>query len=178
LISDREYFLRTARLGFSLWRADDLPLAKTLWGDARVTSLIGGPFSPDAIAERLQKEISTASECGVQYWPLFLLDSGDHAGCGGLRPYRPEEKVFEVGFHLRPECWGKGLAAEAANGIIKFAFEELDAHALFAGHHPANVGSKRVLEKLGFRFSHSEFYPPTGLQHPSYILDRPKSSSK
>jgi ribosomal-protein-alanine N-acetyltransferase len=48
---------------------------------------------------------------------------------------------------------------------------------LFAGHHPQNEGSRRVLDKLGFRFMGTTYYPPTGLQHLSYRLqlgaDRP-----
>jgi [ribosomal protein S5]-alanine N-acetyltransferase len=40
---------------------------------------------------------------------------------------------------------------------------------LFAGHHRENAAARRLLEKLGFRFSHEEFDPPTGLLHPSYL---------
>jgi hypothetical protein len=36
---------RTPRLELRSWRAADLPLAEQLWGDARVTALIGGPFT-------------------------------------------------------------------------------------------------------------------------------------
>jgi RimJ/RimL family protein N-acetyltransferase len=41
---------------------------------------------------------------------------------------------------------------------------------IFAGHHPKNVASHRLIEQLGFQYTHHEYYPPTGLQHPSYIL--------
>ena len=62
------------------------------------------------------------------------------------------------------------MAVEAGLAIIAFAFETLGAQALFAGHHPANTASQKVLEKLGFGFAYEEFYPPTGLRHPSYLL--------
>jgi hypothetical protein len=42
----------TERLTFRLWRPDDHELAEALWGDARVTALIGGPFDA-AAAHRL-----------------------------------------------------------------------------------------------------------------------------
>jgi ribosomal-protein-alanine N-acetyltransferase len=74
----------------------------------------------------------------VQYWPLFLLENNDPVGCVGLRPYTKEGRVLELGFHLRPNYWGQGLAHEAANAVITFAFETLDIPSLFAGHHPAN----------------------------------------
>jgi len=113
----------------------------------------------------------------VQYWPIFLLSTGEHVGCGGLRPYKPEDRIFELGFHLLPAYWGKGLAVEAGRGVIAYAFESLGVKALFAGHHPANAASRRVLEKLGFTFTHEELYPPTGLLHPSYLLTRAERAS-
>jgi [ribosomal protein S5]-alanine N-acetyltransferase len=171
----RDYFLRTARLGFRPWSIDDLPLATALWGDPAVTRFIGGPFSPEEVKEKLGSEIASMSAHGVQYWPVFLLSNGEHVGCAGLRPYRLEAQVYEVGFHLRPAYWGRGLAVEAGLAIIAFAFATLGAKALFAGHHPANTASRNVLEQLGFCFTHEEFYPPTGLKHPSYLLRQPKS---
>jgi [ribosomal protein S5]-alanine N-acetyltransferase len=155
---------QTARLFFRLWSEDDLPLAQALWGDARVTALIGGPF--DA-AERLRCEIEVQRDRGVQYWPIFLKGSGAHAGCCGLRPHRD---IFELGFHLRFEQWGSGLATEASRAVIAHAFRELKLPALFAGHHPQNQASRRTLQKLGFRYMHDEPYPPTGKMHPSYLL--------
>jgi RimJ/RimL family protein N-acetyltransferase len=99
-------------------------------------------------------------------------------GCAGLRLYRPDERIYELGFHLRPEYWGRGLAEEAGSAAAAFAFGTLGAKALFAGHHPANAASRRVLAKLGFRFTHEEFYPPTGMMHPSYLLQRSGAPSK
>jgi len=169
----RDYFLKTARLGFSRWSIKDLPLALALWGDPRVTRFIGGPFSHEAIKEKLSSEIASLSAHHVQYWPLFLLRDGAHVGCAGLRPYRLEERIYEMGFHLRPAYWGRGLAVEAGHAITTFAFDTFGAKALFAGHHPANTASRAVLEKLGFCCTHEEFYPATGLNHPSYLLTRP-----
>ncbi|HYL73568.1 MAG TPA: GNAT family N-acetyltransferase [Bryobacteraceae bacterium] len=92
-------------------------------------------------------------------------------GCAGLRPYRIEERIYALGFHLRPEHQGRGLAEEASRAIIDFAFDTIGAKALFAGHHPENHASRRILSKLGFRLTHEEFFPPTGLLHPSYLLE-------
>ena len=87
---------------------------------------------------------------GLQYWPMFLLDSDRHVGCAGLRPYRSEQRVYEFGVHLCRAFWGRGLAREAALAVIAHAFDTLDAEALFAGHHPANHASRQLLLKLGF----------------------------
>jgi ribosomal-protein-alanine N-acetyltransferase len=59
--------------------------------------------------------------------------------------------------------------------VIAFAFETLGLKALFAGHHPENAASERLLRKLGFRFTHQEIYPPTGLLEPAYLLVNPKA---
>lgn len=167
------YFLNTPRLAFRLWAPDDLPLALALWTNFEVTRFLGGPFSPQQVEERLGHEIALQETAGVQYWPIFLRSTGEHVGCAGLRPYKPTAAIYELGFHLLPASWNKGLATEAARAVIDYAFTTLGARGLFAGHHPENASSRRVLEKLGFRYTHDEIYPPTGLMNPSYHLDAP-----
>jgi ribosomal-protein-alanine N-acetyltransferase len=169
--SSPDYFLKSARLGFRLWSIEGLPLARALWGDPQVARYIGGPFSEEQIQQRLAREISSMSMHRVQYWPVFSLADGEFAGCCGLRPYKPEERIYELGFHLRPAHWGKGFAVESARAVITHAYDLLRASALFAAHHPENSASRKVIEKLGFRFTHEEFYPPTGNMHRAYILE-------
>jgi [ribosomal protein S5]-alanine N-acetyltransferase len=164
------YFLRSARLGFRNWSACDFELAWGLWGDPAVARWVGGPFTAEQVRERLDREIANQEATGAQYWPAFLLASGEHVGCCGLRPHRPEARTFAFGFYLRPAYWGCGLAGEAARAVLEHTFSTLGAAALVAGHNPGNDPSRRLLGKLGFRYSHHELYPPTGLQHPSYVL--------
>ncbi|HAV24482.1 MAG: hypothetical protein A2X67_13835 [Ignavibacteria bacterium GWA2_55_11] len=164
------YFLTSPRLGFRHWTEADLEIAMELWGDANVTRLIGGPFTRQQVSERLAIEIRTQDSRGVQYWPMFLLSSGEHVGCCGLRPYPPSPKIFELGFHILQRHWGCGFATESARTIMEFAFMKIGVTSLFAGHHPENDVSRRLLRKLGFQYSHDELYPATGLRHPSYLL--------
>ena len=171
----RDYFLTTKRLAFSHWRDDDLALAMTLWGNPQVSAFLGGPFTPEGVRARLSREIEMMIACKVQYWPVFLLANNDLVGCAGLRPYTKDGHIHELGFHLRPDYWGQGLAHEAARAVIGFAFETLAIESLFAGHHPANEASERLLKKLGFRWTHEEIYPPTGLMNPAYRLVNPKA---
>ena len=171
------YFLRSARLGFRTWAETDLPVAAALWGDPSVTQHIGGPFSREQIAERLTTEIKRQTEHGVQYWPMFLLASQALIGCCGLRPYRLAEGIYEIGVHIRSAYWGCGYAREASTAVIEHAFMNQGASALFAGHNPKNAGSRHLLHSLGFRYTHDEFYSPTGLQHPSYLLTRDEFSA-
>jgi [ribosomal protein S5]-alanine N-acetyltransferase len=164
------YFLTSARLGFRCWSADDLPLAQALWGDLEVTRFFGGPFSTEEVSRRLEREIARMQTHQFQYWPIHLLAGGDHVGCCGLRPYRPEARIHELGFHLRPKYWGQGLALEAARVVIPFAFTTIGAKGLSAGHHPDNLASKKVIEKLGFQYSHHDFFEALAIDIPYYLL--------
>jgi ribosomal-protein-alanine N-acetyltransferase len=172
--ASRDYFLTTERLAFSHWQEDDLALAMTLWGNPEVSAFLGGPFTPEEVSSRLSREIEMMIACKVQYWPLFLLENNDFVGCAGLRPYTNDGHVLELGFHLRPNYWGQGLAHEAARAA--YAFETLAIRSLFAGHHPANEASERLLKKLGFLWTHEEIYPPTGLMNPAYRLMNPRAT--
>jgi ribosomal-protein-alanine N-acetyltransferase len=192
--------LSSQRIRFYHWNDDSvngIPMisyAKQLWGKDSVTHLIGGPFSDQQIEEKFNREIENERRHGVQYWPIFSTEAnGEHTvdpvfiGCCGLRPYAGlksneviseakilanKEVIYELGFHLLPEFWGKGYGKETAQTVIKYAFETLKADILFAGHNPANVASKSLLEKIGFQYDHDEFYHGTGLMHPSYYLYR------
>ena len=168
----RDYFMNTNRIGYSRWKEDDLPLARLLWGDPKVTEYIcaSGVFSEEDIRSRLDLEIANGRTYGIQYWPLFDLVSGDLAGACGLRPYK--DRTYEAGIHLRPQYWHRGYGEEAMRAVIRYAFRELGAEKLFAGHNPRNTSSERLLLKLGFVYTGDEYYPPTGLYHPSYELVR------
>jgi RimJ/RimL family protein N-acetyltransferase len=169
---ESEYFLISDRLGFRAWREEDWPLAMELWADARVTRLLSGRYStPEEIRARLEREMATQRQFGMQYWPVFLLAGGRHVGVCGLRPWRIEEKVPELGYHLRPQFWGQGLAVEAGRAAIEFGFGRLGARAIFAGHHPANAASQKVLLKLGFHYTGDEVFPESGMLEPTYRLE-------
>jgi RimJ/RimL family protein N-acetyltransferase len=159
----RAYFLTSARLGFGVWTLEDLPLALGLWGDPEVTRLTGGPFTPAQVSD------------GFQYWPIFVRETDEHVGCCGLQPRDEGSGVCELGFQLRRACWGQGLARDAAQVVIAHAFTQLSVRALYAGHHPSNGASRRLLESLGFRYTHDELYPPTGQIEPCYLLKKEQS---
>lgn len=167
----REFFLTTERLGFGHWREEDLPLAASLWGEPEVTRYIcaSGVFSPEEIEARLALERENDRRYGIQYFPVFEKGSGELAGCCGLRPY-DKEGALELGVHLRKEFWGRGIGQEAVKAVIEYAFTLPGVEELRAGHNPKNEASRRLLAKVGFEYEGEEFYPPTGLYHPSYSM--------
>lgn len=170
----KEFFLNTVRIGFSVWSEKDIPDALELWGNPEVTKFIvaEGRMSKEQVQQRLIKEIETYSKSNVQYWPIYSIETNENLGCCGLRPYDPENNIFEIGIHLKKKYWGKGFAQEACSVVIEYAFNNLGANALFAGHNPKNSASAQLLKKLGFIYTHDEFYQPTGLYHPSYLMTK------
>lgn len=168
------FHLTTPRAGFRFWTKESMPLALQLWGDPEVTKLFDkrGQLNEEQVRERLERELRAHEQYGIQYWPAFEIENGEFIGCCGLRPFKPEERIFEYGVHLRPAFWGMGYATELGRAVVEHAFTTLDIPALSAGHNPANHGSRKMLLKLGFEHTHDEFYPPTGIIHPSYILHR------
>jgi len=168
----KEIFLTTERLGFSVWSEKDISDALELWGNPEVTKFINadGKMSKEQVYQRLKKEIETYNNANIQYWPIYTLETNQNVGCCGLRPYDSENNIFEIGIHLKRDYWRKGFAQEACYTVIEYAFKILRVNALFAGHNPKNIASAQLLKKLGFIYTHDEFYPPTGLRHPSYLM--------
>ncbi|MGD8307651.1 MAG: GNAT family N-acetyltransferase [Ignavibacteria bacterium] len=169
-----EFFLISEQLGFRKWKPEDIDLATELWGNHEVTKLFdsGGTFSSEKIKKRLNDEIESEEYTGLQYWPIFLHNIDEFVGCCGLRPYDMKNMILELGVHLLPVYWGKGLAQEAAKAAMEYAFTKLKAKALFAGHNPENKASEKLVKRLGFKFRDYEYYPPTGLEHASYLLTK------
>ena len=98
------------------------------------------------------------------------------AGYTGKR--RPEFPApnNELGYALSPAYWGQGLMPEAAEELLRYAFEEMDLAAVWCSHYGDNPQSQRVIEKCGFVFQFEETVvdEPTGEQKPTkfYVLTR------
>lgn len=168
----KEHFMKTTRIGFSNWTDPDLKFARQLWGEKEVTQFIcaTGVFTLQDICNQLDIEIRNGKEFHVQYWPIFEIETGELIGCCGLRPFKSEQRSYEIGFYLRKIYWGKGYAFEAANAVMDYSFTKLNADELYAGHHPQNVASKKLLTRLGFQYIGDNYYKPTRLYHPSYKM--------
>jgi RimJ/RimL family protein N-acetyltransferase len=63
----------------------------------------------------------------------------------------PEPGRLALAFWIHPDCWGQGLATEAAMRAVEFAFDDLGAERVWAGAAEWNTASARVLRRLGMR---------------------------
>ena len=74
---------------------------------------------------------------------LLIHPNGNH--CWG-------EGSAELGYWIGEEYQGQGYATEACKILIKRAFNDLKIERIFATYKKENFASKRVLEKLGFKY--------------------------
>ncbi len=71
-------------------------------------------------------------------------------GCG-IHVSSPNNREGWIGYCLNRDFWGKGYATETAKALLKFGFDQLNLHRIFATCDQANVISARVLKKMGMK---------------------------
>ncbi len=64
--------------------------------------------------------------------------------------WHPDEQGVDLGFRFLREKWGQGFATEAGAACLGWLNTHTDIEHIFARAIPGNIGSVRVLEKLGF----------------------------
>ena len=77
--------------------------------------------------------------------------TGQLIGNCGLRLKSVGAIEADIGYELAPDQWGKGYATEAVQAMVNLGFTEFDLHRISAHCVAENVGSARVLEKVGMK---------------------------
>lgn len=85
-------------------------------------------------------------------WAIVLKKNNHMIGTCGFTNIDDENKTVEIGYVLSPNYWGIGLATEAVNKILEFAFIELDANRVEAKFIKGNDASLAVMKKVGMTF--------------------------
>ena len=62
----------------------------------------------------------------------------------------------EIGYWIAETYWGQGLMPEAVKEIIRYAFQDLKLLTLWCGYYEGNKKSKRIQDKCGFKYDHTE----------------------
>lgn len=83
---------------------------------------------------------------------ITLRSNGQFLGNCGIRGTANKTWEAEIGYELDHRFWGQGYATEAAQALLTFGFNELHLHRIWAYCIADNVGSSRVLQKIGMRF--------------------------
>ena len=147
--------LRTERLNLRPFAADDLDSLHAIHSDEHVARwLYNDPRSLEETRELLANKIGGASARGEGEWlsaAAVLRETGELVADVALLWASEAHRQGELGFIVHPDHQGRGYATEAARPLVAFAFETLGLHRVVGRLEPRNVGSARVLEKLGMR---------------------------
>ncbi len=176
--------LETERLILRRWRdADRAPFA-ALNDDLDVMEFMPKRLdraTSDAWVERCE---AAFEERGFGLWAVEVRATGRFAGFVGLQPPSFEAHFtpcVEVGWRLARESWGSGFATEGARAAVAFGFDEVGLDEIVSFTVPANVRSRRVMEKLGMTRDPSEDFDHPKLEaghplqrHVLYRLARPR----
>jgi len=84
---------------------------------------------------------------------ITLRSTGQLIGNCGVRKETVTAQEADIGYELDPAYWGRGYATEAARAVLHFGFSQLKLHRISAWCVAENLGSARVLEKLGMRLN-------------------------
>jgi RimJ/RimL family protein N-acetyltransferase len=138
--------LETERLILRPIETADLDAFVALHADPEVTQFIR-PLDRAGSAKRLRLAEREWRQHG--YGLLAVLDraSGEFLGRTGLKHW-PQFDETELGWALRRDAWGRGLATEAARACLQWAFAVLPVPYVTAMIEPANARSVRVAERL------------------------------
>ncbi|MBQ9121291.1 MAG: GNAT family N-acetyltransferase [Clostridia bacterium] len=85
-------------------------------------------------------------------WAITVTETGKMIGTCGFTRIDAEHRKGEVGYVLNPAFWGKGIAAEAVQAVLHFAFQRLKLNRIEAKFIRGNERSLRVMEKCGMQF--------------------------
>ena len=145
--------LETERLTLRQFTADDASFILELVNEPSFIQNIGdrGVRSlADAVKYIETGPATSYARNGFGLYLVQLKESGESIGMCGLIK-RPALDDVDIGYAFLPKFWSKGYAVEAALAVKKQA-RSLGLKRLVAITDPANTGSIRVLEKLGFTF--------------------------
>ncbi|KAF1721359.1 GNAT family N-acetyltransferase [Pseudoxanthomonas wuyuanensis] len=114
--------------------------------------------------------VSSYRSHGYGLYGVRLKTTGQTIGsCGLIR--RDALDAPDLGYALLPEFESCGYASEAAAGVLAHARTTLGLHRILAITDPANAGSIRVLEKLGFRFEKMVRLPAEDIDLKLFVSD-------
>ncbi|QDU27330.1 Putative ribosomal N-acetyltransferase YdaF [Anatilimnocola aggregata] len=159
--------LRSKRLRLRPFDISDARVVQLLAGDKEVahnTRLIPHPY-PDGLAEAWITSLPAIYEAGKGVSFAITLPAGDVIGSIGLM-INSVDNHAEMGYWVGRPYWNHGYCTEAAQAVLKYAFDKLKLERVFANYLARNPASGRVLSKLGMtqegcfrshRFKHGQY---------------------
>ncbi len=163
--------LTTQRLLLRHWQKSDYHPFFSINSNPKVME-----FFPKLLSENESQELADLFEEKLTqnlygFWALEEISQNKFIGFVGLNqisfdaPFTP---CIEIGWRLDPLYWGKGYAFEAAETVLKYAFENLKLKEILAFTAKHNLRSKKLMEKLGMKSDPKEnfLHPKLDPNHP------------
>ncbi|HEX4051966.1 MAG TPA: GNAT family N-acetyltransferase [Steroidobacteraceae bacterium] len=151
--------LTTQRLRLVPCSDDHLDGLSAIDSDPEVMRYITGrPESRSDTQVMIERVKARWAKWGYSWWTIIDSQSGQIVGAGCIQNLRrggPEpdpDCPLEIGWRVRRDKWGQGIATEAAREMAAFAFAQLGASLLCAVCQPENAASIAVMLKLGMRY--------------------------
>ncbi|GAA2890353.1 GNAT family N-acetyltransferase [Nonomuraea rubra] len=136
------------------WSAEDAQEAFEIYGDPRIAKAIGRRQPVRDLAE--MRELlgdwdlrSSLSPVPQGLWAVEAADDGRLLGGATLLPFSPRDPRLMMGWHLRPEARGHGVAGQIGHALAHQAFLAADVDEVFVAAPPQNAGSLAVAKRLG-----------------------------
>ena len=147
-----ERVIETARLVLRRWRDGDDVVAAPIYAKAQVMRYIpGGTWDLDRTKAIVARMRALEEAQGYGFYPVFLKESGVIAGHAGLGRLEATPEV-ELAYIFDERHWGKGLATEAARGILAHGFATLGLERIVAVAFPENRRSIEVMRRCGMTY--------------------------
>jgi [ribosomal protein S5]-alanine N-acetyltransferase len=135
----------------------------------------GHPLTRDETRERLDRMLAHWQDHGYGIWSVFHRADGEYVGrCGIVTTHALGAPEVAYTFYRR--FWGRGLATEACRRVVEHGFEVLLLPRLLGVARVENVGSQRVMVKLGMASRKNFEYE--GFEAVLYELNNPLLSSE
>ncbi len=154
------------------WEVADATEAFAFYGDPEVSKYIGnGKPAPDvAHVERvLRKFIGHQELFRFSPWAIVEKESSQIIGICGLHGFN-EKREPELGFRVLRSKWGQGIATQASRLSVQYGFETLNLSSICARTFEKNLATQKVLEKIGFVKTGSEWVEDIGKNVFHYAL--------
>jgi len=146
--------INTARLTLRELSLDDCADAQVLDSDPELMRYMSADVTDEAGTRAyIEGSMANARELPRRVFDLAITRKYEnrYIGRAGILLTRPEHREAMLWYNVRRDLWGQGLATEASQAMLAFAFETLAMHRVYGDADPRNIGSLRVMEKLGMR---------------------------
>ncbi|MET1257022.1 GNAT family N-acetyltransferase [Aliikangiella maris] len=108
------------------------------------------PFVSVDEAAQFIENYSHYRQYGYGRWSIYLRESQQYIGFCGLR-FDAQSGETDIGYRLQRAFWHQGLATEAAQKTVELAFNKYELASIIGRAVNENIGSHRILTKLGFK---------------------------